>query len=105
MTEPDEPQIQRFSLYTIVIMVGLLLLVVLLQRGYQRGVRSQVAQVQWASPWDHLEERRRVDAEVLGTGACAEGQELCRIPIEDAMDLLVKNPDRLAPWSRTEGDP
>ena len=99
MTEPDEPKIQRWSVFALATMLLLLLLVVALERGFERAVRQQVAESQWNMPWEHLEERRLRDELVLTTAQCEPDGTLCRIPIEDAMHLLVREPDRLSPWS------
>ncbi|MBD90127.1 MAG: hypothetical protein CL940_07305 [Deltaproteobacteria bacterium] len=99
MTEPDEPQIEQLSLFALVAMLVLMLLVVGLHRSYEHGVRDRVAEVQWKTPWDHLEERRLADERILTSGECAPGADLCRVPIDDAMDLLLASPERLAGWA------
>ena len=103
MTEPDEPQIEQISLLALAAMLVLMLLVVGLHRSYEHGVRDRVAEVQWKTPWDHLEERRRADEQILTTGECSPGADLCRVPITDAMDLLLASPERLAGWA-PDGD-
>ena len=105
MTEPDEPQIELLSLFALAAMLVLMLLVVGLHRSYEHGVRDRVAEVQWTTPWKHLEERRRADELVLNTGECPPGEALCRVPIEDAMELLVAHPERMAGWAPSGDTP
>jgi hypothetical protein len=105
MTEPDEPQIQRLSVFAFAMMLALLLVVLVLQRGYERSIRSQVSAVQWTEPWEHLAKRRADDYRVLTTRECDAETAQCRIPIDEAMDLLAKHPERLYPWSPEAGEP
>jgi hypothetical protein len=105
MTEPDDPQIQRLSVFAFAVMLVLLLLVVALQRGYQRSVQHQVSSVQWTEPWEHLAKRQADDLRVLTTHECDQETGRCRIPIDEAMELLARHPERLYPWTPEEGEP
>ena len=102
MTEPDDPQVKQLSLLALGGMLVLLLLVVALERGYVHSVRGQIADVHWTAPWEELAERREQNELILTTGECPPDSELCRIPIDDAMNLLVRDPNRLYPWAPDE---